>query len=120
MRRDSTAGRKPAPTGSRLHVLQVNLGSVRNKLDLLRSRVYEERPDVVVVQEDWIEEAVVPYKVDGYVWLHFARTQPRSSAGNIRGGGVSILVNIKNPCLHFQQLPAFDLGSDMTTEMIRV
>ena len=55
---------------SRLLVYQMNATSIVNKLNLFRSRIYEGKPDVVVVQEDWINDTTVPYKVDGYTWFH--------------------------------------------------
>lgn len=70
---------------SRLLVYQLNAGSIVKNLTLFRSRLYEGKPDVVVVQEDWIVEDKVPYTVDGYTWYHIPRTQSRSESGVIRG-----------------------------------
>ena len=104
---------------SRLLVYQMNATSIVNKLNLFRSRIYEGKPDVVVVQEDWINDTTVPYKVDGYTWFHVPRKIPRSTSGDIRGGGVSILVRSLNKNIIAQQLATIQQQDD-TTEIIRV
>lgn len=105
---------------SRLKVLQFNPNSIPAHLDEFRSRVYELKPDVVIVQEDRIMTDEVPYKVDGYRWVHRRRTQPRSSTMQ-PGGGVSILVNTHEHLrFEYETLPPINLHYDTTTEAIRL
>jgi len=102
-----------------LLVYQMNATSIVNKLNLFRSQIYEGKPDVVIVQEDWITDTIVPYRVDGYTWFHVPRKIARTASGAIRGGGVSILVRSLNRNIIAQQLPTIQQPDD-TTEIIRV
>ena len=105
---------------SNLLVFQLNAGSIVNKLNLFRSKIYENKPDVVIVEEDWILDDKSPYQVDGYTWYHAARIQPRSNNLKIRGGGLSILIRTSNSNLFAQTLPTISLEEDNTTELLRI
>ena len=106
--------------GYKIHCLQLNATSILPNLNEFRSLLAEIHPDLVCIQEDGITADHVPYKVDGFIWLHHARSQPRSPTGHIRGGGVSILVRSDLSRLRWKMLPPISLDDDVTTEMIRV
>jgi len=56
---------------SRLLVYQMNATSIVNKLNLFRSQIYEGKPDVVIVQEDWISDTTCSSKnSSNYVRSH--------------------------------------------------
>lgn len=81
-----------------LHFLQLNANFITPNLNEFCSILAETHPEVVCMQEDGIVTEDVPFKVDNYTWIHEARSQPRSSLGKIKGGGVSILLrnDLKN------------------------
>lgn len=81
---------------STLHVMQFNAQSVRSKLDKIRSQIIQEKPSVVLIQEDWLPDRF-GHTIFGYKWYHQSRIVPHSSAGPQLngvplGGGVSILI----------------------------
>ena len=76
---------------SKLHVLQFNAGSVPQNLNEIRSRILQEQPDLVIIQEDWLRDDF-GFSIPGYYWFHCPRTQRRSLSDKTpRGGGVSVL-----------------------------
>jgi hypothetical protein len=52
---------------ARLHVIQMNAGSILPNLVEFRSRMALIHPDIAIIQEDWLPEEH-PYKVPGYFW----------------------------------------------------
>ena len=66
---------------ARLHTLQFNAGSVGRNLTEIKSRIYEETPDLVLVQEDRIMTEATPFSIPHYTWLHRPRTQARRADG---------------------------------------
>jgi hypothetical protein len=102
-----------------LRCLQFNATSILRNLNEFRTLMAKIAPDIVCIQEDGIVASHTPDKINQYVWLHSARTQPRSPSGHLRGGGVSILVRSDLPNLHWQELPPISLAPDLTTELIR-
>jgi hypothetical protein len=96
------------------HVMQFNGCSFIANLTEIKSRVIQEQPTLIIVQEDWLDE-IFSCKIPGYDWIHRARTTGRSTQ-SIRGGGVSILIR-NDPRISFKRL-YFDLGDDVTTETV--
>ena len=103
---------------SRLKVLQLNVGSASQNLDELKSLIVKKKPDLVIMEEDWITTKEVPFHVPGFNWFHIPRTQPRCESKDIRGGGVSILVRYDHPTLRHESPIKLSLDSDTTTETI--
>ena len=99
----------------RFHVMQFNGCSLTANLTEIKSRITQEQPTVIIIQEDWLGETL-SCKIPGYDWIHRTRTKGHS-IDNIRGGGVSILI-WKNPSLSFQRLSTMNLGDDFTTEIV--
>ena len=107
-------------SSSRLHCLQFNACSISKNLVEIKSRIFEESPDLILVQEDWIMSDTVSFSIPGYTWIHKARSQARQANGTLNsGGGVSILVRCNN-FLKAEFLPDVDLSPDTTTESIRL
>ena len=77
---------------SRLHVLQLNVNSAGCNLAEFKILLQLKKPDLVLMQEDWITTEEVPFHVQGFNWFHFPRIELRCDSKNIQGGGVSILV----------------------------
>ena len=100
-----------------IHVLQANIQSVLCNLDELRSRIYQENPDVVLLQEDWLPERFGS-RIWGYDWFHRARKMPRST-DEPRGGGVSILVRRFDDRIACEPLPDLISPTD-STEVLAV
>ena len=101
---------------SRLKVLQFNVGSASCNLIELKSLLCLKKPDVAIMQEDWITTKEVPFHVPGYNWFHFPRIQPRCGSKDVQGGGVSILVRFDHPTLRHEIPVKLSLGQDTTTE----
>ena len=93
---------------SMLHVMQANVGSLLTNLHEFRSRLAQQQPDIVLLQEDGIHDSTGIH-FSGYFWAHQARSVPRST-GPVRGGGVSILVRTNGPHrINYEQLPTLNL-----------
>ena len=97
----------------RLLVVQVNVGSIFNKLSLFRSYINKVKPDIILLQEDWITDKISPFKIKNYEWFHTPRRLPT------KGGGVSILVRTNCTTIIAVQQPLPPL-KDITTDIISV
>ena len=105
---------------SKLHVLQFNAGSVPQNLNEVRSRILQEQPDLVIIQEDWLRDDF-GFSIPGYTWHHRSRTQRRTRKEKIpRGGGVSILTRCASAITSCERRPEPQLGLDLTTEIIHL
>lgn len=103
-----------------IHVMQFNAGLVCPKLDEIQSRLAQEWPDVIFIQEDWIQHDIASIlHVPHSRWLHVDQSVVQSSSGEVRGSGVSILIYEDHEALCFSQLPYPILpAEDHTTEVM--
>jgi len=89
-------------------------------LNEIRSRILQEQPDLVLIQEDWLRDDF-GFSIPGYHWFNRPRTQRRShSEKEPRGGGVSILTRAASAIASCERLPDPVLGMDLTTEIIHL
>ena len=117
--RHSREDNDTAIKASMLHVMQANVGSLLTNLHEFRSRLAQQQPDIVLLQEDGIHDSTGIHFL-GYFWAHQAQSVPWST-GPVRGGGVSILVHLNGlHRINYEQLPTLNLGTDSVTEIIRV
>ena len=105
-----------SPCDCSIHVLQFNTCSVIANLNEIKSQIFRDKPQLVLIQEDWLNNSF-GCKIPDYHWIHFSCTIKYTSEKTC-GGGVSILVRnnslISFECLH---LP---LDDDLSTTDIMV
>lgn len=105
--------------GGRISVLQFNCGSIPANLHEIRSRLVQQRPDLILIQETNLQPGKV-VKFEGYVAARVDRSTPRRSNKKLRGGGVMILVSTAYDNLSFEILPPIKPNNDDTTETVRI
>ena len=104
---------------NRIGVLQFNCGSLSANLHEIKSRLSQQRPALVLMEETNLNSGKA-VKLDGYTVVKEDRATPRCTDGPIRGGGVLIAISTEYENLSFEKLPLLDLGGDNTTETVRI
>ena len=108
-----------ASSTGRITVLQFNCGSLEANVHEIRSRLAQQRPDLVLIQETNLDaEKVV--KFEGYSVVRVDRSTPVQKDKKIRGGGVMILITTAFTNLGFERLPSINTPTDNTTETCRI
>ena len=100
-------------------MLQFNLGLVPANIHEIRSRLEEQRPDLVLIQESNLKQEQ-HVKFNDYKVIRTDRITPRNSKKKIRGGGVLILINKHNKQFKFEELKPIHPINDNITEIKRV
>ena len=100
-----------SPCDCTIHVLQFNACSVIANLTEIKSRIFQEQPQLVLIQEDWLDDSF-GCKIPNYNWIHCS-CKIKHTSEKIQGGGVSILVK-NDPLLSFER-SSLPLCEDFTT-----
>jgi len=75
-----------------MSVLQFNCSSLPANLHEIRSRLAQQHPDVILIQETNLQPGRM-VKIEGYAAAQEDRIMPRWSNKKLCGGGVMILVS---------------------------
>ena len=105
--------------GKKISVLQFISGSVLANIHKIRSRLEEQRPDLVLIQESNLKKEQY-VKFNEYNAIRTNRITPRNSKKKIREEEVLILINNYNKKLKFKELNPLQTNNNNTIEIARV
>ena len=105
-------------TSKRIRILQFNYGLLPLIIHEIKSKLEEQKSDVVLIQETFLT-IKNKIKFNVYLIIRKDRTIPRKLNGKIQGGGVIILIKTTNSSLKFESLSPIKTKSDNTTKIAR-
>lgn len=101
------------PIGGKIRILQFNCGSLMANSHEIRSRLMEQRPDIMLIQETNLQREKI---INEYVITRKDRILPRNLQEKPRGGGLMILINKERKNLTFEELELTTTDDDTTKQ----